>query len=429
MNEIVGALIIILAGIALARGIDVRFVLFIAGISLGLASGDVFAIFNEFQKSMGEGKTIAPICASMGYAFLLRMTGCDKAMVHYIMSPIQKLSWFLLPGSCFVGLLTNIAIPSQTAAAAAVGPILIPILTAAGFHPLIAASALVLGSSGGGDLFNPGEPEVVSIQVGTGAPLPEVMNTLAQYELIAFTIAVAVFIFISYLRPPTKVIEYGAHEQEDAQHPTLLKAIMPPLPILTLILVRPGNHFFDPILSVYPQGLPVAHAMVFFGFLLILFNTKRISALTNEFFNGLGFGYAQVISLIIAANCFIAGLEGIGFMKSIIGFILHAGPFAHVIGSLSVWAMAIISGSGTAPSVAFSNGVLPSMSAIDINNAIDLGALGALGSAFGRTMSPAAAVMIFAASLIGVSPLEIVKRTAIPLIIGLAITILVSIIF
>jgi DcuC family C4-dicarboxylate transporter len=69
------------------------------------------------------------------------------------------------------------------------------------------------------------------------------------------------------------------------------------------------------------------------------------------------------------------------------------------------------------------------MSAIDINNAIDLGALGALGSAFGRTMSPAAAVMIFAASLIGVSPLEIVKRTAIPLIVGLAITILVSIIF
>ncbi|NBP63921.1 MAG: hypothetical protein EBU66_04465 [Bacteroidetes bacterium] len=429
MTESIGILIIVIAGFALIKGIDVRFVLFTAGIALGIASGDVVGIFDEFQKSMGEGKTIAPICASMGYAFLLRMTGCDKAMVHYLLTPIKKLSWFLLPGSCIVGLLTNIAIPSQTAAAAAVGPILIPILTAAGFHPLIAASALVLGSSGGGDLFNPGEPEVVSIQVGTGAPLTQVMDALAQYEIIAFTIAVIVFVGMSYAKPPIKNIDYIGHDPEEDHHPTLFKAIMPPLPILTLLLVRPGNPLFAPLLSVYPQGLPVSHAMVFFGFLLIMFNAKRISALTNEFFKGLGFGYAQVISLIITANCFIAGLESIGFMQSIITFILQAGPFAHIAGSLSVWAMAVISGSGTAPSVAFSNGVLPSMSVIDIHNAIDLGALGALGSAFGRTMSPAAAVMIFAAALIGVSPLEIVKRTAIPLMIGLILTISLSLIF
>ena len=429
MIESIGIIIIVLAGFALVKGIDVRFVLFIAGIALGFISGDVFAIFNEFQKSMGEGKTIAPICASMGYAFLLRMTGCDKAMVHYIIAPIKKLSWFLLPGSCIVGFLTNIAIPSQTAAAAAVGPILVPILTAAGFHPLIAASALVLGSSGGGDLFNPGEPEVVSIQVGTGAPLTQVMDTLAQYEIMAFTIAVVIFVAISYLKPPTNQIEYHSNQHEEDLQPTLFKAIMPPLPILTLLLIRPGNGLFAPLLEVYPQGLPVAHAMVFFGFLLIMFNTKRISTLTNEFFKGLGFGYAHVISLIITANCFIAGLEAIGFMQSIISFILHAGPFAHIAGSLSVWAMAVVSGSGTAPSVAFSNGVLPTMSAIDMKNAIDLGALGALGSAFGRTMSPAAAVMIFAAALIGVSPLEIVKRTAIPLIIGLILTIIASILW
>jgi DcuC family C4-dicarboxylate transporter len=43
-------------------------------------------------------------------------------------------------------------------------------------------------------------------------------------------------------------------------------------------------------------------------------------------------------------------------------------------------------------------------------------------------MSPAAAVMIFASALIGVSPLQIVKRTAIPIIIGLFATILISII-
>ena len=71
MIEVIGALIIVLAGYALLKGMDVRFVLFMAGILLGILAGDVLSIFNEFQKSMGEGKTIAPICASMGFAFLL----------------------------------------------------------------------------------------------------------------------------------------------------------------------------------------------------------------------------------------------------------------------------------------------------------------------------------------------------------------------
>ena len=428
MIEIIGALIIVLAGYALLKGMDVRFVLFMAGILLGILAGDVLSIFNEFEKSMGAGKTIAPICASMGYAFLLRVTGCDHAMVHYVISPLKKISWFLLPGSCIVGFLTNIAIPSQTAAAAAVGPILVPILTGAGFHPLIAGTALVLGASGGGDLFNPGEPEVVSIQVGTGAPLNQVLASLLHYELIAFTIAVIVFVVISYLRPPKQELTY-TEEVNDAIKPTFFRAIMPPLPILTLLFVRPGNPLFAPLMEFYPQGPPVAHVMVFYAFLLILFNFKKITELTNEFFSGLGYGYANVISLIITANCFIAGLEAIGFMKSIIAFIINSGPYAHVLGSLSVWAMAVVSGSGTAPSVAFSNGVLPTMSAIDINHAVDLGAISALGSAFGRTMSPAAAVMIFASALIGVSPLAIVKRTAIPIMTGLIITILFSILF
>lgn len=427
MIEVIGALIIVLAGYALLKGMDVRFVLFMAGILLGILAGDVLSIFNEFQESMGEGKTIAPICASMGYAFLLRITGCDHAMVHYIISPLKKISWFLLPGSCIVGFLTNIAIPSQTAAAAAVGPILIPILTGAGFHPLTAGAALVLGASGGGDLFNPGEPEVVSIQVGTGAPLNQVMASLAQYELLAFSIAVAVFVLISYLRPPKQELAY-TEEVNDEFKPTILRAIMPPLPILTLLFVRPGNPLFASLLEFYPQGPPVAHVMIFYAFLLILFNFNKITYLTNEFFSGLGYGYANVISLIITANCFIAGLEAVGFMQSIITSIINSGPYAHVLGSLSVWGMAVISGSGTAPSVAFSNGVLPTMSAIDLNHAVDLGAISAMGSAFGRTMSPAAAVMIFASALIGVSPLEIVKRTAIPIMAGLIITILISII-
>ena len=87
--------------------------------------------------------------------------------------------------------------------------------------------------------------------------------------------------------------------------------------------------------------------------------------------------------------------------------------------------LAVLSGSGTAPSVAFSKAVLPSLSAVDVLEAVDLGLLGAIGATFGRTMSPVAAVVIFTSTLTGCSPLQIVKRTGPPLGIGFLAALLV----
>lgn len=107
-------------------------------------------------------------------------------MVQLIMKPIMKMKFLLIPGSCLVGFITNIAITSQTASAAAVGPIIIPILIAARFHPIIAGSALVLGCSSGGNLFNPGEPDIVGIQTATSAPIASIVDMAFLPEIIAF---------------------------------------------------------------------------------------------------------------------------------------------------------------------------------------------------------------------------------------------------
>ena len=47
---------------------------------------------------------------------------------------------------------------------------------------------------------------------------------------------------------------------------------------------------------------------------------------------------------------------------------------------------------------------------------IDLGNLAWLGGAFGRTMSPVAAAGVVAAGFAGVSPFEVAKRNAIPML-------------
>ena len=54
---------------------------------------------------------------------------------------------------------------------------------------------------------------------------------------------------------------------------------------------------------------------------------------------------------------------------------------------------------------------------------IRLGAVTSLGAHFGRTMSPAAAVVMMSARLSGASPRELIRLVAAPLLIGLAVLI------
>ncbi|MEQ2010045.1 MAG: C4-dicarboxylate transporter, partial [Limisphaerales bacterium] len=81
-------------------------------------------------------------------------------------------------------------------------------------------------------------------------------------------------------------------------------------------------------------------------------------------------------------------------------------------------ALGVVSGSGMGPSVAFSWAVLPGLSVTNLPAALDLGVFGAIGASWGRTMSPVAAVVIYSALLVGLTPGQIVKRTAPALLAG-----------
>ena len=86
--------------------------------------------------------------------------------------------------------------------------------------------------------------------------------------------------------------------------------------------------------------------------------------------------------------------------------------------------MAVASGSGVAPTVAFAEAVLPALRD-DLPLALDLGTLAAIGASFGRTMSPVAAVVIFSASLAGVTTWTLVRRVAPPLAVGFVVVLAV----
>ncbi|MCX7930465.1 MAG: C4-dicarboxylate transporter DcuC [Chlorobi bacterium] len=390
------------------RGVDVRLVLIGAGIVLTSLRGEPQRVLDAFLRTMGDGNIVGPICSAMGYAFVLRAVGADRAMVELLAIPLRRLRWLLVPGGCIVGFVVNMAITSQTAAAAAVGPILVPILHNAGYSRLTSAVVLVVGCSTGGNLFNPGEPDIVTIAAASGAPIHHAIAAVSMPHLVGFACAVGV----------TTLLSLGDQRVLSTQSPPLtrpsfLRAMLAPLPIILLLVLLPQWRVVPAIADLYPSGVPVTHVMVPCAVLAIVFHWRRASELTRHFFDGLGYGFTAVISIIIAAACFLEGLRAMGAIEHLVALLSNASNAAPVLALFVTMGLAVISGSGTAPSVTFSKAVLPTMvSVAGLDRAVELGALGAIGASLGRTMSPLAAVVIFSAQLTDVPPRQIVRRTA-----------------
>ncbi len=411
----------------LIKGTDVRLVLFTAGVALASLTLRPWTILNVFNEQMGNVDTIAPICSAMGYAFVLRATGSDREMVRLLIKPISRVRWLLVPGGCLVGFITNMAITSQTGAAAAVGTILVPLMLAARFHPATAAATLVLGCSGGGNLMNPGDADTVMIQRSTEAAMAIVLQQMLVPLVAGFLTATAMLTLQSR-RAPLEDADALQPAGADASSPIQIsKALLPPLPIVMIFLMLPGLNILPAMPAPYDKGLPVSHAMLISTAIVLLVYRREVSARTKIFFEGMGYAYVNVISLIITASCFIQGMKQVGLIEKLVSVVSGSGVVASAAGELFPFGLGVLSGSGMGPSVAFSQAVLPALALSNKVAAVNLGVLGAIGASFGRTMSPVAAVVIFSASFVNVKPMEIVKRVAPALIAGLGGALLVSI--
>jgi DcuC family C4-dicarboxylate transporter len=409
----------------LVREVDVRLVLFGAGLALASLALHPVVVFDVFLAEMGNSKTMGPICTAMGYAYVLRATGCDRAMVRLLLAPVRRVRWLLIPGGCAVGFITNIAITSQTGAAAAVGPILVPVMIAAGYSPLIAAATLVLGCSGGGSLYNPGDADLVAINLASRAPMNLVLNAMFLPLLCGFTTAVAVFTFSSNRDLAAAVTPPAESDANATAAEPRWKALLPPLPVVAIFLMLPGV-FFRSLPPPFENGLPVSHAMIASTIVVLLLCRDEVSKRVKSFFEGMGYAYANIISLIVTASCFIAGMTEVGLTDRFVKLVSGVGWVSKLLAGFFPGLLGVITGSGMGPSIAFSKAVLPALRDTNLPAALDLGALGAISASFGRTMSPVAAVVIFSATTFGNAPtMALIKRTAPPLLAGFVVALLV----
>src|SRR5205085_5218507 len=156
---------------------DVRLVLLAAALTIAAGSGldqepanwyrPLAAVVREFLGTFSNEKFVVPICSAMGFAYVLRHTGCERHLVLLLVKPLRRVRWLLVPGVVVVGFLVNVPVISQSSTAVCIGPVVVPLMRAAGYSMPTVGACLLLGASVGGELLNPGAPELLTVEAAT----------------------------------------------------------------------------------------------------------------------------------------------------------------------------------------------------------------------------------------------------------------------
>src|SRR5437868_662306 len=105
MTIFLGLIIITAAIFAIARRIEVRLTLISAGFALGILGGGTAAVASTFFRTLSDETFILPICSAMGFAYVLKLTECDKHLVALLTQPLRRVRTLLIPGTVVVGFL------------------------------------------------------------------------------------------------------------------------------------------------------------------------------------------------------------------------------------------------------------------------------------------------------------------------------------
>ncbi len=190
-----------------------------------------------------------------------------------------------------------------------------------------------------------------------------------------------------------------------------MRACVPVIPILLLLAANQG---WPPLawliaprdgVGAAAGALPVVRAMLIGCCAAALAGGREGLAAARKLFEGMGIAYANIISLTITAACFGAGIQQAGLGSALLRAAAQLGPVGlRALAVLFPALLALLSGSGSGPILAYAQAFLSGAAAADPSESLTLGTLACLAGAAGRTASPVAAVVVYSSGLAGVSP-------------------------
>ncbi|WP_447885268.1 C4-dicarboxylate transporter DcuC [Serratia fonticola] len=447
---IISLAVLVVAGYAIAKNYDTKLVLFSSGIvlmlaaatlglpilSAGTGTGTVWLdplkqIELDFIKQFSRAGII--IMVLFGFSAYMSHIGANDVAVKIMSKPIAKIRspYILVPIVFWIGSLLSLIIPSAASLAVILMATLYPILRVANMSSLsaagvIATTATIVPTPLGGD-------NVVAAKI---LGFEHVVDYVTMHHAVISLPMLVIIGIAHYFWQKYMDKRQGAAAFTDVDESKLAtNSLLPPayyaiFPLIPLFLIVVFGLFFRQIKIGLVEITLFSFALAFIVELIRKGDLREQMKNSSLFFTGMGQGFSQVVVLIVAASTLVAGLTvigAIGTVASLVKEVNNAGIGLMFIFSGLTALITLISGSGNAvfysfieliPSIATQAHVDPVMIALPMQ----------LTSNLIRAMSPVSAVVIIVASVVKVSPIEVVKRTSVPLLIGFIATLIFTLI-
>ena len=380
---------------------------------------DIVGMIESIAKDQLTGVGLI-IMAAGGFSAYMNRVGATEALVRLVITPITKLKqpYLILVLAYVIGQLLFMVIPSAAGLAMLLVVVMMPIIVAAGVSP--AAGAAVIATTSAMPIGPATGTEILAAHtVGLSPAVYFVKHQLPV--AIPTIIAVAITHFFVQRRLDRKG-EDEAGERSDEQMssgrvaPTWY-ALFLLLPIILLVVFSP--------LAVKSIQLSTVSAFLLVWVLAVIVelirNHDRSAVLTdaNTMFVGMGNMFAKVVSLIITAQLFAEGLKQAGVIKLLVSGAEIGLPLwgMAILFTLVVGLVTFLTGSGVGSFTSFASlasGIASGLS----GNATNLVTPMQFAGGLFRSVSPISGVVITVAGAAGISPMAVVRRTALPTLVG-----------
>lgn len=391
--------------------------------SIGSNFLDIFQYLKDtFSKTTaGLGLTIMVVG---GFAKYMDHIGASKALVKITTKPMKKLNspYLVLALTYILGQILNIFIPSASGLGVLLMVTVYPILVSLGASPLSATA--VIGTTACLDLGPASGNSVLAAKTA---------NLDAALYFVKFQLPVAIFVIIAIAITHYFVQKIGdknlayddsgvktkdSIDEEESNVPNFYAIF----PIIPLVVILAFSSLFKSSIKMNVEVamlLSITVSMVIEGIRKKTFK-NTISEL-KIIFNSMGSQFAAVITLIVAGQFFAYGLTKVGVINSIIDWTKNAGlgvqPMILVMTAV-ISASSVIMGSGNAPFFAFA-ALAPTVAASVNIDPVVIAMPMQLASGIARSVSPITAVIVAVCGISGVSPFLVVRRTFLPMLVGL----------
>lgn len=402
--------------------------------STGLSWFDIFKFIEDVFSNRAAGIGLM-IMTVGGFAKYMDYIGASRSLVYIASKPLSmvKSPYVLLGISYIIGQLLNIVIPSAAGLCVLLMATMYPVLVNLGVSRLSAAAVVAttpcldLGPASGSAVFAAKTAGLDVADYFVAEQIPIAVVTMV-------TIAVSHYFVQRYFDrkeglEPQKLQAVSAHESETENLPPKIYALLPMIPIIfVLVFSKLG------ISSIKMSVVTAMIISIFIAMILEVIRTRRPMEVCKNiqvFFDGMGHLFATVVTLIVAGETFAYGLTKIGAIDMIIKGAQGSGFGAigvTLIMTLIVAIAAVIMGSGNAPFYSFGALVPDIAKGLSMMPAVMITPM-QMASRIARSASPITAAVVAVAGVADVSPVDLVKRTAIPMGIALVVSFLMAVIF